>query len=139
MTFIADPRNRRSVFDPDSGYVLTKIFRYVPKDEAWFDFFFEDTTFLVKSNVSWSHDRNKYTYVIQVKQLEDSFRASLSRRKPAYQASPQEFRAIALPALRDAIVAQQIRNSGDPRIIREPLKVDVDFIDRAPGDSSQAP
>ena len=136
MTFIADPKNGRRVFDPESGYALTKIFRDVPKDEAWFDFFFEDTTFLVKSNVSWSRDRNKCTYVIQVKQLEDSFRHSPSHRKPAYQPSPQEFRATLLPALRAAIVAQLMRTSGDPRIVREPLKVDVDFIDR---DSSKAP
>ena len=129
MTFIADPKNGRRVFDPESGYALTKIFRDVPNEEAWFDFFLEDTTFLVKSNVSWSHDRNKCSYVIQVKQVEDSFRNSPSRRKPAYQPSPQEFRTTVLPALREAIVAQLIRVSGDPRVIREPLKVDVSFVD----------
>src|SRR5690349_13062631 len=135
MTFIADPRNGRRVFDPDSGYALTKVFRDVPKNEAWFDFFFEDTTFLVKSNVSWSDDRRRCTYAIQVKQLEDSFRHSPSGRKPAYQPSPREFRATVLPAVRDAIAAQLARTSGDPRIVREPLKIDVEFIDHAGDDS----
>ena len=127
MTFIADPKNGRRVFDPERGYALTKIFRDVPKGEAWFDFFFEGTTFQVKSSVSWSDDRNKYTYTLGVKQLEDSFR--WLRREPVHQPGLEEFRATVLPALREAIVAQLIRVSGYRRIIREPLKVEVCFVD----------
>jgi len=42
-----------------------------------------------------------------------------------------------LAALRDALVAQHLRTSGDPRIISERMRVvDVDFVDHAMGDGS---
>ncbi len=137
ITFIADPKNGRRVFDPESGYALTRIYRDVPKGEEWFDFLFEGTTFEVKASFSWSDDGSKGTYVLQVKQLGDSFRHSPSRREPAHKPSPQEFRATVLPTLRDALVAQHRRTSGDPRIVGERMRVvDVDFIDHAMADGS---
>jgi hypothetical protein len=127
MTFIADPENGRRVFDPVSGYALTKVFRDVPKSDAWFDFFYEGVTFLVKSNVTWSDNRNKCVYSLEVSQIENSVRQSPSRRKLGRVIESQEFRSSVLPALRDAIVSQAIRTRGDPRIVRDPLEVVVDF------------
>jgi hypothetical protein len=71
MTFIADPKNVHRVFAPESGFDLTRVFRDVPKDGAWFRFLFEGTTFIVKLNVSWSNNGSKATYLLQVKQLAD--------------------------------------------------------------------
>jgi hypothetical protein len=54
-----------------------------------------------------------------------------------WKSQPPKYRSTVLPALRDALVAQHLRTSGDPRIIRERIRVvDVDFIDHAMGDGS---
>lgn len=129
MTFVADPENGRRVFDPETGYALVKVYRDVPNDEAWFDFFLEGTRFLVKSKVSWSDDHNKATFTVRIKQLEDSFRQRLHPH--LYQPSPEELHAVAFPALREALLAHLVRTRGDPRIPRGPLTVDVNFVDPA--------
>ena len=79
MTFIADPKNVHRVFAPESGFDLTRVFRDVPKDGAWFRFLFEGTTFIVKLNVSWSNNGSKATYLLHVKQLADGSGCDPSR------------------------------------------------------------
>src|ERR1700744_3262608 len=92
MAFVEDPKNGRRVFDPESGVALTNVSRDAPKGEAWFDFLFEGTTLLAKAKVSWSDQGNRCAYVLQVKQLEDSFNYSTLRKLPFHALSPEEFR-----------------------------------------------
>lgn len=129
MAFMADPNNGRMVFDPESGHALIRIFRDVPNGEAWFDLELEGCRFLVKSDMSWSEERRHVTCRFHIDQLESSFRQWLNPR--SYQPTPAAFRATALPALREAVTAYLVRNSGSPRIPREPLQVDVIFIEPA--------
>jgi hypothetical protein len=130
VPFIPDQKNGRRVFDPETGYALTKVFRDVPIGEAWFDFLFEEIALTVKSKFSWSDGGKKCTYVVQVQQLEAMLPYAPSSRRPAYRPSPQELRAALLPVLRDAIVAQHVRIVSNPLMPRKTIDVDVEFVDR---------
>lgn len=135
LTFISDPESRRRVFDPESGYELKAIFRDVPKDEFWFDFCFEDITFMVKSKLSWSEDRMRCTFTFNVAQLYHRYRYSALRRRRGETMYLADFRAHALPHLRDAVVAFVARTArGNPRVSGEPLKAEVEFADPASDD-----
>ncbi|MGJ4962830.1 hypothetical protein [Bradyrhizobium sp. HKCCYLRH3061] len=134
LAFIPDPENRRKVFDPDSGYELRGIFGSVPKNEFWFDFCFDDITFMVKSKLSWSTDRLRLTFTFNVAQLYHSYRYSPRRGRGQETMCLADFRAQALPHLRNAVVAFATRARGDPRLPGERLKAEVEFADPAPED-----
>ncbi|WP_315799392.1 hypothetical protein [Bradyrhizobium sp. SZCCHNR1002] len=137
MAFISDPENRRRVFDPESGFELTGIFRDVPKDEFWFDFSSEHIAFMAKSKLSWSADRMQCMFTFNVAQLYHSYRCNPLRKLGRETMSASDFCATILQKLHEAVVAFVTRASGDPRIIGERLKAEVEFVDHAPDDSGR--
>ena len=112
MAFVKDPHNVFGAIDPDRGYALVRIFRDVPQDKAWFEFVFEGVHFQARAKYSVSREEQKFTYVFDVSQLESFFRCGTSHRTARYNPTREEFRAVVLPALRDAVVAHVTRRPG---------------------------
>src|SRR5215475_2267819 len=132
MAFVKDPHNVFGAVDPDRGYSLVRIFRDVPQDEAWFERVFEGVHFQARAKYSVSREEQKFTYIFDVSQLENSFRYGTSHRTARYDPSPEEFRAVALPALQDAVAAQVTRRPGRDSI------VEIRFVEHETGNESKA-
>ena len=129
MTFLADPKSKTTVYDPEKGWKLSRFIRDVPKDERWYRFDLEGVNFLVKSRFFSLEEEKSFKMLLDFSEIWSNFNSTLLFKSPKYSPTIEEFKEVVIPALTEALICLHSRLIR-PRLSTEGWKIQIEYTNR---------